>query len=569
MISLLLAAATAAALPPPSWVGFPFREAAAEVGPPSVEVLFKAPGSSAIDEIAVFQEADGTGPRWRLIGAGRGSRARLLGSPERRSVALFRVRGQPFYLMDGPFRWPLDSAEREPTPVHRRTVSGGLPPKAETPHVLPEADGSFCESGQGRWSCAGVRADRKGVIVVAAGESDRRTILWTDIPASGSVGLTLHPAAWVAYVRLTSEPLPSGVPTVTLQKPGPAGGVLLIPDQAIETRFFAPDLLLLFGRDSPDGRVATFRWGSLSARSDVDSLVPPGVPEISIPLPLHPPIALAGTIRDPDGAPLVSALYLLLERSPSKLPGGKLAERTIADGETDRLGRWEASDVPPGIYRLRACEGTLGCAERDVATDTNDGDLVIRPTALFRGRVVARGGVPEPGAWIRITPTLGEFVASDDRIRRTPLMTRADEQGRFRIAASAKGRWVLEAKSEHGGVARREVDAGEISPDATDVGDLVLSVPGQFDAVVKGCGGGELTLTGPMGGETMLPSSLRFPLDAGGRARVEVPESGTWLAGAVCGGARRAVEPMLLNEVRDLFGTEVAFVLGAPDAGEH
>ena len=122
---------------------------------------------------------------------------------------------------------------------------------------------------------------------------------------------------------------------------------------------------------------------------------------------------------------------------------------------------------------------------------------------------------------------------------------------------------MLEAKSERGGAARRSVEVGEFAPEVTEVGDLMLSVPGTFEAVVKGCAAGEINLIGPVGGESPLPSTLRFPLDAAGRGRVELPEDGSWLASATCGGARRAVEPLMLGEVRDLFGTEVVFELAA------
>ena len=162
---------------------------------------------------------------------------------------------------------------------------------------------------------------------------------------------------------------------------------------------------------------------------------------------------------------------------------------------------------------------------------------------------------------MRISPALSSYERAPDRLRLLPLMTRQDGEGRFRIAAPGNGRFLIEARSERGGVARRAVEATEFSPSVTQLGDLTLSDPGSFQAVVAGCTAGVIHLTGPVGGENVLPAALEFPLDAQGRGEVRLPEGGTWIALADCGGVRRVVVPQLLDEVGDLFGTVVRFEL--------
>lgn len=64
-------------------------------------------------------------------------------------------------------------------------------------------------------------------------------------------------------------------------------------------------------------------------------------------------------------------------------------------------------------------------------------------------------------------------------------------------------------------------------------------------------------MSGPLGGETSLPSLVRTPLDAGGRATIRLPEGGAWAGWATCGGANVAVEPGLLPDVALLEGIEL------------
>lgn len=555
-----------AASDPFAWVGLPHRPAGVEPARDWPEVVFEAPAEVAVDEIAVFEEPATGDPRWRLLGSGTGPRGSFRAEPGRRVVAFFRVKGESTYLMDEPLIWPRAPTHRQPSPVKRRTI-GGVAAAAVTGdpvRILPEALGAFCRAETLRvWRCIGVPADARAVVVGSFGRRDERgRAFWADIaPSGGSSGsLDTHVAPWAAFVRLaTDSPPPPGSPVVTLQKPGSGDGTMLYPETAFETRTFPNGRLVLLGTDVPDGRRATFRWGSLTGHAQIEELVADAIPIEPTAVPLRERIVIRGSVRSPDGDSIAGAPFMLLERGEPKRPGEKRLDRAIATGETDAAGRFEIADVAPGSYRLRACDGSLGCAERDVDLDASANDVTLTPKSAFSGRALSRGGVPEGGAWVRISPAISDYAQSTDRLRLLPLVARADRDGRFRIAAPASGRFVLEVKSERGGAARRNVEVGDFSPAVTDVGDLILSVPGAFDAVVKGCPGGELRLLGPMGGESALPANLPFALDAAGRARVQLPEDGTWLVGATCGGARRQVEPPVLNEVRDVFGTEVEF----------
>ena len=553
---------------PLAWIGVAYRPAKGEPSPDRPEVSFEPPAGVTVDEVALLEPPSEGDPRWRLLGSRPAPRASFRALPGRSVVAFLRAKGETAYWMDGPFVWPAAPARREPSPVKRRTIGGVAVGAAagSSIRVLPDPGGAICRIDTlGVWTCVGVPADARGVVVgsrESRGEPGR--LFWADVPASiGAARLETHSASWAAFVRLVAEPPPAGAPTLTIQKPGSRDGRMFYPDTGFESRVFPGGRVLVFGADSAEGRRATFRWETLSGHAEIDSLTSSWRSGEPSPVPLRDRIIVRGVVRSPDGDPIAGALYLLLESGDPKRPGGKTPDRAVATGEADAAGRFEIADVAPGSYRLRACDGSIGCAERDVDLDSPANDVTLTPKTAFRGRAVSRGGVPEGGAWVRISPAISDYVQSADRLRLLPLVARADGEGRFRIAAPASGRFVLEVRSERGGAARRNVEVGDFSPAATDLGDLVLSVPGTFDALVKGCPGGELRLLGPIGGESALPSNLPFPLDAGGRARVQLPEDGTWIVAATCGGTRREVEPPVLNEVRDLFGTEVVFSLVA------
>ena len=231
----------------------------------------------------------------------------------------------------------------------------------------------------------------------------------------------------------------------------------------------------------------------------------------------------------------------------------------VSGVDGDDNGQYAFSELSSKAYTVRACQGSLGCSEKRVVPGAEPVNFRLQPRGVFKGRIVSTSGVPEPGATVRLVPTISTYQAARDRFKYIPLEIKADSEGRFQLTAPDVGRFLLEARTQDTGTARREVELTDVSAPETDLGDIRLPPLGQFSADVPGCGGGTLELIGPVAGAASLPSTLRFSIEPNGRVFVGLPEGGMWLLSANCAGVRRTLDPSILYKAEELVGQHVRF----------
>jgi hypothetical protein len=559
LLSTAVLAQTSEVSPAPAWIRFDHLPRISARGEPfgeRAEVTFDLSPFETVDEVAVFEEAAAENLRWRFVQASR--TAFVTGMPGRRSLALLRTRGRNDYFVEGPFSWPASAQHRKVENIRRRTLLGeaALLPLRTPIRFFPSEAGALCETaGVGRWQCIGVPADAPGV-VVARREGGR--VAWAEIPSSSTERVAASSSEWGALVRLDAPEHSSDAPLAKLQKPGPAGGAVMVPDPGFEFRSLAQGLIWIAGAETPAGRVVELRWGPFVGKADAAQTVAAAESGEPVPVAVAAPTTVRGTVTDSARAPVSGAVVLLCDAGPGAR-SDKGARSVIADTVTDAVGRYEILGLPRGDYLLRVCAGAYGCFENRADLSGAANDFVLSPRATFIGRVMSPGGVPETGASALISPTIDEYMRAEDRVALIPLQVSADADGRFRIAAPARGRFVVEVRASRGAAARRRVEVSDFSPAIVDLGDIALSQPGAFEAIVLKCPSGELRLIGPVGGDSTLPQRIAFPIDSQQRASVQLPESGTWLLAANCGGVARGLSPSILNEVREVFGKEVTF----------
>lgn len=529
-----------------------------------VEVVLRtAPDGARVD---LLTRAAEPGPRWKWADGGivSAGRVRLRAPGDSTALVVLSEGTDPGYRLDGPSRWPAVPGEREVAARPVRTIRGSGP-FAGAPHEIriagPDSPGDpLCESDAGEWQCIGVPRAFSGRVAACRGTAVAGT---AEIHPDSPADVRLRSVGFAALLRVeTSEPGPGPVPSSVrvVQPLGPRDFVSR-PDVRWKVAALGDGLAWIEGDSAPSEVVveagaaghATRRFAVLA--DDARCVEP-------IPLRLARAVTLRGSVIDREGSPVPEAL-VLVRSLESADPG-----RVVGDGETDGNGEFEISGVEPTSYRIRACHGEHGCAERSGEPGQS---VVLRLPGggAFIGRLLSSAGVPQEGAAVRILPTAKTWTAAEDRLTRLPLTGESGPDGRFRISAPEDGEYLIEARTESSGVARVAVRRSSLSPPVTDLGELRLPRPIEFLARVAGCGSGTLFLSGPLGGETSLPSLSRFRLDTEGAAPVRLAEGGAWTAWATCSGGVRWIEPGFLPDVAGLAGLEVWF--GGPgdrsDAG--
>jgi len=544
---------------------FPFRVQLglqAHVAGPVVpiEIELDRPDGSSID---VLVSTSRSLPRWTWRDAGRSKagRATLCAPAGARALLVVRRKGEKGYELDGPFAWPELRGRRRSRPAPFRALRGRDPIVGGADELRiegrPAAPDALCETdGVSEWQCVAVPAAFTGKVAVCR---DGRPAAAGDAAPAPAEVTRLGRVAFAALINVEhSDQVEGGeTPPVSLRvvKPGPSGGLVLLPDPAWELMPLGDERFWLQGAGVPGNRVLEARSPGFATRQVPLADLPPPC-GLAAPILLPRATPLRGVVSDPDGNPLAGATVLVRSEQ------GDREKRIFGDAETDRSGRFELPDLEERTYRLRVCHGSFGCGEESGAPGPEPVAITLRPRASFRGRVLSSSGVPEPSAAVRIVPALESYAAAADRMRYLPLEVRSGSDGRFRICPPERGDFSIEIRARESGTARRAVSVSYLSPPLTDLGDIRLPGPAEFSAQVVGCASGVLALSGPLGGETSLPSLLRFPLDAEGRAAVRLPDAGAWTAWAACGGVSERVEPALLPNVGDLTGMEVRFVRG-------
>lgn len=558
-VLVLLAAVTSSPLPD---VGFSFR-GADRPGPRDGVPVELEVGSDTVRADLLVEDAISY-PRWRWVDGASSETGRVTLHATAGSLALIVVRrpGRPGYRLDGPFRWPASPLPRRASlrAVRALRGTGLVGPHAEIRLAGSPGSELLCEHDRkSEWQCAGVPSDLAGRIVFCDGG---RPLAAADVRPGPPDAVAVRVVSDSALIRLeTLDPAdePRGAAAQVL-RPAGAGGALLAPARDWKVEDLGGGLLWLEGKSDPALVVEARAPRHASVRIPLASLGSAcGEP---LPVALLASPAVAGTVSDGEGRPVPDALVLVRPGEPEP------AETVVADATTDANGNFWIEGLAPGRYRLRACRAEFGCGEAS-ATPGETITIALDAAALFTGRVLSIGGIPEPGADVRLVPVLDGRTHPADRLARLPLQTSSGGDGRFSIAAPAAGDFLLEIRSESSGVARLPVRRSRLSPPVTDVGDVRLPDPLDLAVRVAGCAGGALSMSGPLGGETSLPAFLRFALDAGGAAIARLPEGGSWTAWATCGGENVTLEPALLPDAAALQGMEVRFErAGTPASGQ-
>jgi hypothetical protein len=530
----------------------------------SLELRFQNPGPAS--RIDVFERASPLLPGWRWSrGAlASGDSAELTGKPGAETLIVIRKPGSSEYLLDGPFLWPDGSARHTVAATRFRSLRGsdrtlaGARFQLLGPHSARDA---LCEvDDKARWQCLGVPSAFASVVALC-GSSD--TAAFGEVSAA-EADVTLQHPAWASAVRLSpADPAEQPGPIeIKLLKPGPGKGQLWEPDPGFKTRELGGGLFWLNGSAPPAEQMVTFRGpAQSSARIPLTTLLASRSCGEAAEIALERNQRIFGTVYDTGGNALSRPMVFVMEEaepSAASADSGK-PSRLHSGVEGDENGRYEFSELGARTYLVRACQGTVGCAETRAAPGPQPLDFRLRGRGVFKGRLLSASGVPEPGASVRVVPTLEQYGSAKEPLKLLPLETRSEVDGRFQIAVPTAGHFMLEARSNETGTARRDLNVTELSS-PTDLGDILLPALTEFSAQVPGCNGGTFELLGPVLGPTSLPSRLSFPIEQG-RAVVRLPEGGMWLASAICVGVKRTLEPMVLARAEELTGLNIAFSL--------
>ena len=533
-------------------------------------VEIRLDGAAGPVRVDVLELANRLLPRWRWRQAWivREGAAVLEGTPGVETLIVIRKPDGNGYSLDGPFRWPEKPERHSLSAARFRTlrgldqaVSGGA--RFSLSGQDSPVDNLCEDDGQSRWQCLAVPKPFAGIVVVCPAAA--ATSFAEISPEAGDDVALQHPA-WATAVVLggrDSAEAGSSPPEFKLLRPGPAGGQILVADPSLASRILGANLFWLFGSSPATEEVLVIRSSSHRfTRLSLAALLSSSACGQSAAVVLEAEKRIFGSVFDLDGNVMPRPMIFVMEESERGVAAadpGKPA-RVLSGVAGNENGQYECGELGSRSYLVRACHGSVGCAEKRAVPSDQPLDFRLEGRGVFKGRLLSPAGVPEPGTAVRIVPTLSQYGQAKDRFRFLPLETVAGSDGRFLIAAPSTGEFLLEARSLETGTARREVRVTEVSTQ-TDLGDIRLPPLVEFSGEVPGCGGGALRLIGPVGGNTSLPNVLEFPVDRAGVAVVRLPDGGAWLTGATCSGIRKHLEPLLLSRAEDLTGQKVRFKL--------
>ncbi|RMG16709.1 MAG: carboxypeptidase regulatory-like domain-containing protein, partial [Planctomycetota bacterium] len=169
------------------------------------------------------------------------------------------------------------------------------------------------------------------------------------------------------------------------------------------------------------------------------------------------PALLAGRLRDERGRPVVGVSVYAIA-----------GQEVRGQARSDDRGRFRCEGLPAGAYSVFAREGEERVGKATVelreGERREDLEIVVRPPARLRGRVLLPDGAPAPGLTLRLR-------GGDAPVRRR---ARSDAEGRFELGPLYDGDYVFEA------------DAGSLRLLARRAGLSGLTLPPSTVAVRAG-----------------------------------------------------------------------------------
>ncbi|MEM1453350.1 MAG: carboxypeptidase-like regulatory domain-containing protein, partial [Planctomycetota bacterium] len=208
--------------------------------------------------------------------------------------------------------------------------------------------------------------------------------------------------------------------------------------------------------------------------------VRPGAENLA--LELHPPLQVAGLVRDEAGTPLASVDVLASRVVPGSMGDMRLDWRGTT---TDEEGRFTVEGVVTGNWALSVATleyVTLEDVHLDVDGPVDDASLVAVRTGTIRGRVVGPDGSPLEGARVEQRADRPDWMAALSREVETA-RTRSNDDGTFLLLGVRPGKVVVAATSDE--LSPAQTDALDVDPGGTleDV-ELRLMNGGAIEGIV-------------------------------------------------------------------------------------
>jgi hypothetical protein len=217
---------------------------------------------------------------------------------------------------------------------------------------------------------------------------------------------------------------------------------------------------------------------------------PPGFFEV------HPAIQHGVTVRAHSGEigrqiEDTSAVLMVFPAGASEVS----QEVPLMTASPDRSGRFSLPQLGEGEYQFKLLS-TSATAEPKVASvmPGTTLDLVFNTGPAVTGRIsLSSGGTSADPVMIEIAPAMPIAEALHDRALGDKMrMTRADQDGRFRVVLGGPGKYHLRARWGSAS-AEREFELGKDAGDV-DVGDIPLQSGSSLHGVLSQCMGGEIAV---------------------------------------------------------------------------
>lgn len=476
-------------------------------------------------------------------------------------AALFRTDGR--YLIDGPFEWPEAAATRAVSARWHLTLGGAMPREIDTAvkmelirpdpahHPWPAC---FADVSR-RWSCWGVGAEDRGIVVAYAGN----TIWWTTI---GAAVQDLRSARWGRLLLVSGAVSDSAPARVTLAHP--------IAPPASRMRAMRLDTALL-----KDARAVPVSWAAvwiageeIPAKAWIevvsDSAAPVYLPldgAAAAPpsLPLHVALrerrVVEGRVSaaggEAAGGSLISVFRLI---DPPDSGDARALPRRVIAAETlaDENGAFALTGIGEANYELLAWHAQLGRASVAVPPEGTLLNVRLQSSGVARGRVLA-GGRAIDGIDVISVPDPAAFAAAGDITDVKGGNARTGSDGRFTVAIAPSGGGELRVG---GGVHPvRRIPLPRSPVPIFDAGDIELGRPISILISIDRDDGCDVRAAGPVGRSGLqIITGTRIP---SGVFEVVIPEPGFWEFTLACGQGTRPLSPSVVQVGLSDSGREV------------
>jgi hypothetical protein len=531
----------------------------------AVTVTFSAAVSRPVEAMRLDRTA--VNRRWHLADIVRtladDGRITVRGPAGVETLLVVRLPGHPGYLLDGPFRWPVQPATYYVGGGWRRTVRGRTPRAGAGPlewvsatDQPPREAWPACEwTTQDEWECVGVPLKEPGIVLAAVPGHVSYFESTGVVDQSGIETPVARTAVWgrlvvVSFAASTLEGATTTTVTARRMHPPPARPQSVRLDVEQDTRVSVDRLsarsFWLSGAQPPeDGWVEVMAVGRAPVRLETREVAgaPPSLP---LRVDLEPAASIAGRVSAGPGMVAKDAVVSLYRFVGDSVKSEKRAPRRIllAETRTGDDGEFRFDNLAVERYEVVAMHSTYGRVERVVEPDGQEVDLELRRPPHAVGRVL-RDGVPAAGVHVVVMPDLGVYAASEDVTELRGGEDTTGEDGHFSVGLASRGAAEVRIGDVHTGIRRISVGAAETLPRIVDLGTIELAPVPPVTLVLEASDGCDLLLTGPAGRAGMAVISARRIGPAMFEARVSEP--GRWMVVAVCARRERAVVPAFVD----------------------